>query len=315
MTHFLIVKKRALGDSIMGLSSVRYLKSIHPDWKITYAVPRWIYPLYQEVQTAADAIIPIDGLAAYLFKIFQLRPDIIHEMHQSGGTRKIHTLYATFKRISYTFHNHHQQKAGKIKDQGKPIAAIQRDLNGVHAFWGENSTPNYLAHPPQIKILNPKKIKRVIIGAVATRQTKMWPLSFVRELATSLQAQNIEVAIPIGPTDHTIKNQLADLPLIQIPLPQLPRFFSEAALYIGNDTGIKHLAVAVGIPTLTFFGPENPSEWHPYDQNRHPYFFQEKLECRTRTAHYCALSTCDSMICLNQFSAKAVEQKILSMLA
>tara|TARA_R110000868_G_scaffold237486_3_gene492033 strand:- start:1958 stop:2857 length:900 start_codon:yes stop_codon:yes gene_type:complete len=298
----------------MGLSSVQYLKSIHPTWKITYAVPAWVYPLYRDVQTGADQIIPIGGALDFFSKLLDLKPDGIHEMHQSGSSAKVLSLYSRLKNIPYTFHNHHSQEASKILDQGKPKAAIQRDLDGVYAFWGKGERPDHLNFPPVIKVAGDKK-KRIILGVVATRETKMWPLEFYRELASKLLAKGFEVAIPLGPADHSIEAALQNLPIIKLPLHKLPKDFSESALYVGNDTGIKHLAVAVGLPTLTFYGPENPSEWHPYDEQAHPYFFKEGLECRTRTSHYCALASCDSMICLNQFGPEMVYQKILEMVS
>lgn len=311
MTQFLFVKKRALGDSIMGLSALQYLKEIRPHWHITYAVPAWIYPLYKNVKTAADQIIPINGTLDFYQRILEVYPNAIHEMHQSGSSEKLLRVYSFFKSIPYTFHNHHFQGHSKIIDQGKPIAAIQRDLNGVYAFWGKGELPNYLDYTPKILCKKTNKKNRIIIGAVATRETKMWPLPFVRSLTQLLQQKGYEVSIPVGPGDKKAKHELNDLPLVEIPLSELADYFNESLLYVGNDTGIKHLAVAVGIPSLTFFGPENPSEWHPY---KDPYLFIEDLECRTRTAHYCPLSTCDSMICLNQFSPQMVFEKIMTML-
>ncbi|HNT87980.1 MAG TPA: glycosyltransferase family 9 protein, partial [Candidatus Hydrogenedentes bacterium] len=36
-----------------------------------------------------------------------------------------------------------------------------------------------------------------------------------------------------------------------------------ARLYIGNDSGITHLAAAVGCPTVAVFGPTDPTVWAP----------------------------------------------------
>ncbi len=40
-----------------------------------------------------------------------------------------------------------------------------------------------------------------------------------------------------------------------------------ARLYIGNDSGITHLAAAIGIPTLALFGPTSPATWAPRGPN------------------------------------------------
>lgn len=315
MKRILVVKKRALGDSIMGLSALQYLKELYPDALISYAIPKWMIGLYDNVETAADEIIPIESNLSFYSKLLELRPDMIHELHQSGSSAKVLSLYSFFKNIPYTFHNHHSTKESPIKDQGKPKAAIQRDLDGVAAFYPSNRYPNFLAYPPKMKVEAVQKQKRIILGVVATRQTKMWPLGFYKDLCRMLEQKGFEVIIPLGPGDQNIQKNLVGFPTMQIPLKQLAKVFSESALYVGNDTGIKHLAVAVGTPSLTFFGPENPSEWHPYDSSLHPYFFKEGLECRTLKAHYCALSTCDSMICLNQFTPEMTYQKVLEMVS
>jgi ADP-heptose:LPS heptosyltransferase len=41
-----------------------------------------------------------------------------------------------------------------------------------------------------------------------------------------------------------------------------------ARLYVGNDSGITHLAAAVGVPVLAMFGPaSDPSTWAPRGEN------------------------------------------------
>ncbi len=315
MSHLLIVKKRALGDSIMGLSALQYLKKLNPNLKITYAIPAWMTPLYQDVQTAADQIIPIKNSLDFFSKLLELKPDAIHEMHQSGSTGKLLSFYSKIKNIPYTFHNHHSKASSSVKDQGMPKAAIQRDLDGIAAFYRSGEYPHFLDFEPRIITKPNNKQKKIILGVVATRETKMWPLGFYKDLCRMLELKGFEVIIPLGPADQSMAKAFKEFPITNISLKELPIVFSESALYIGNDTGIKHLAVAVGLPTLTFFGPENPSEWHPYDNQKHPFFFKEGLECRTRTAHYCGLSICDSMICLNQFTPEMVYQKVLGMVS
>jgi heptosyltransferase-3 len=47
----------------------------------------------------------------------------------------------------------------------------------------------------------------------------------------------------------------------------LARWLAGAALYIGNDSGITHLAAAVGIPVIALFGPASPDIWAPRGPN------------------------------------------------
>lgn len=323
----MLVKNRALGDSIMGLSAVQYLKLLYPESTIIYAVPQWIAPLYSESITAADSVYPL-RLTSFsdILKLYKdlkrLKVDHIHEMHQSGRGSKFFAWISLLQGIRYTAHNHHLKNETGVVDQGKILPLIQRDLDGVFSFLGKGERPHYLHFPP---ILTPKekinKTPMIIMGVVATRSTKMWPLEHYLELASLIFEKfpqyNIVIPLSKGHDDKKIKEKLcllglpSNVSIVEWDLSYLPTAFGQAAFYIGNDTGLKHLAVAVGIKTFTFFGPEPANEWHPYDRNIHPYFYLEDLSCRTRAGHYCGLSVCDLndddfMHCLKYFGAKKI---------
>ena len=330
LSNILLVKNRALGDSVMGLSSVTYTRALYPKANIIYAVPQWVAPLYKNVATAADSIYPLSLKSLKdLFKTYQdlrkLKVDHIHEMHQSGRGAKAFKLIAFLMGIKYTAHNHHLKEGGEVLDQGLIKPLIQRDLDGVYSFLGEKEIPTFLDYPPKMNVINSNAKKaRIIFGVVATRLTKMWPLENYIALAKlmALAFPEFEVVIPLSKSadDERIKNVLEALGLpsntsiVHIPLAELPKFFEESAFYIGNDTGLKHIAVAVDLKSYTLFGPEPANEWHPYDSKKHPYFYVEELACRTRVHHYCGLSVCDLkdeyMQCLKLFTPQKVMEAI-----
>ena len=99
---------------------------------------------------------------------------------------------------------------------------------------------------------------------------------------------------------------------VQLGLDDLTRALEGSLCYVGNDTGIKHVCLALGMPTVTLFGPDEPSEWHPYDTALHPVFFEQDVSCRYRDNYYCSLSDCKSMLCLNQFSPHMVLKEVLA---
>ena len=49
----------------------------------------------------------------------------------------------------------------------------------------------------------------------------------------------------------------------QLSLPQAAACLARAALYVGNDSGLMHLAAAAGAPTLGLFGPTPAAEYGP----------------------------------------------------
>ncbi|MCR9204659.1 MAG: hypothetical protein NXH75_08790, partial [Halobacteriovoraceae bacterium] len=312
-------------DSVMGLSTLQYLKSLYPDTHLIYTLPRWITPLYENVETAADEILPLEWKTAgdWWKSYRQLKEKNINtvlELFQSGRTAKFFSLWEKLGGPKYYFHNHHE-KGGPVHDQGVIKSNIQRDLDGAWTFFSKsNQPPSFLEFPPIMKLKGQKKIElknQIILGIVATRETKMWPLDYYGKLTHLLKEkypQN-KIVIPLGPGDQRIKDEIQksmhpECEFLQGPLSELPLTLSGSKQYIGNDTGLKHICVALGVPTFTLFGPEPPTEWHPYSLENHPLYFREPLECRTRVAHYCGLSTCDSMICLNEFKPENLLEKI-----
>jgi len=314
----LVVKNRAMGDSIIGLSTLQYLRQIHPDTLLIYGVPSWVAPLYNNVETAADIIVPIKLKSLHdFYKLWKLlrsyKVDQVLELFQSGRTQKFFTLWRMLGGPKYNFHNHHKA-SGDVFDQGVIKANIQRDIDGAWSFLdkSQSNPPSHLNYPPFMKVKeysSPLK-KQIILGVVATRETKMWPLEYYIDFVKKFLKEftDYSILIPLGPGDQKIKDTLHSLEskrcfFVEESLESLPKILAHSSLYLGNDTGLKHICVSLGIPTFTLFGPEPPTEWHPYDTKKHSFYYRENLECRTRKAHYCGLSVCDSMICLNEFKA------------
>jgi len=63
---------------------------------------------------------------------------------------------------------------------------------------------------------------------------------------------------------------VAALPLVidvagRLDFAQLSELLARAALYVGPDTSVTHLAAAAGTPVVALFGPTNPLRWGPID--------------------------------------------------
>jgi heptosyltransferase III len=52
-------------------------------------------------------------------------------------------------------------------------------------------------------------------------------------------------------------------PAINLPLTLLAQMLSQCGLFLGHDSGISHLAAALGIPAMVLWGPTNPNIWRP----------------------------------------------------
>ena len=102
---------------------------------------------------------------------------------------------------------------------------------------------------------------------------KSWTAEGWGQMAQALAAEGLRVIIAGGasPEERTFVQSL--LPAMpenvmnlagKIDLATLGCLISQAALYVGTDTAVTHMAAASGIPTVALFGPSNPVKWGPW---------------------------------------------------
>ena len=90
---------------------------------------------------------------------------------------------------------------------------------------------------------------------------KNWPMERWQELCGRLTGPLLVIT---GEADQPLHCDRADLVRAHSwPLPTLAAALREASLYIGHDTGVSHLAAAVGTPCALLFGPTEPAIWAP----------------------------------------------------
>jgi heptosyltransferase-3 len=94
----------------------------------------------------------------------------------------------------------------------------------------------------------------VVIHPFSGSVWKTWPESQYRKLALKLKCQ---VEWTAGPEEEWPEATRFE------NLAELAGWIAGARLYIGNDSGIAHLAAATGVPTLALFGPSPPQIWAP----------------------------------------------------
>jgi len=93
---------------------------------------------------------------------------------------------------------------------------------------------------------------------------KNWPAERFAELAGRERAPWLLVQ---GPADDAAAAVLATVPgavvARDLPLRTLAALLARAGAYVGNDSGITHLAAAAGAPTVALFGATDPKLWAP----------------------------------------------------
>jgi ADP-heptose:LPS heptosyltransferase len=103
--------------------------------------------------------------------------------------------------------------------------------------------------------------------------TKRWPTEgFAAVAETLVKTAGLDVVVHDGPADHAAVAALRArltvpaFTLTDVPLPALAGALTHVALWIGNDSGVSHLAAAVGAPTLVLFAEANLA-WRPWAEH------------------------------------------------
>jgi len=113
----------------------------------------------------------------------------------------------------------------------------------------------------------------LIIHPGSGSPTKNWPVSYFAEVIKTFSS--LRLGIILGPADEKVGDKLFSLLkgenlnmsiLKGLSLPDLAKEMRNARLFLGNDSGISHLAAALNIPTLVIFGPTDPQRWRPWGE-------------------------------------------------
>ena len=95
--------------------------------------------------------------------------------------------------------------------------------------------------------------------------TKNWPLDRFVDLARET-ASLVKPIVVLGPAETGIARHFREAQvetLEDLDLPTVAALANLAGAFVGNDSGVSHLAAAAGCPGVVLFGPSDPARWHP----------------------------------------------------
>lgn len=102
---------------------------------------------------------------------------------------------------------------------------------------------------------------------------KLWPLEGWTRVIAWAAREGVPGVLICGPAEEErrigpLLNTLGPAwkVLRNAPLPELAAILARCEVFVGHDSGITHLAAAVGIRTLALFGPTDPLVWGPRSQ-------------------------------------------------
>lgn len=159
---------------------------------------------------------------------------------------------------------------GKILNAFAPVREVRVFAGLPPRGWRRHASEYYAAQlgfedlPPLVlPFVADDEAHDVLIHPGSGGAWKNWPLDMFAEVADALNAIGRTIEWIRGPAELELRYPKQARILEVSSVVTLARQLSNAKLYIGNDSGITHLAAACGCRTVAVFGATNANVWAP----------------------------------------------------
>jgi len=282
VTDVLVVRPSSLGDIVYALAIASDIRRAHPQCAIDWVAERAFVPL---VATCPDvrrtipfalrtwrraplALATWREIGAFGRDLRSVRYDAVLDLQEqvkgAAIARAARGVRHGFDRVSIREPlatlgddvHHHVPRELHFAERCRRLAAaaLRYEVEGPPRW-------NFRA-PPGVSV--PER-PYVVVLHMTSRAAKSWPDSSFRAVVERLDASGYAGVIPWGSADEQARsNRIADgVPGAIVPpwmeLSHVASLLARAALAIGVDTGLTHLAAALGTPTIAIFTVTDPA--------------------------------------------------------
>lgn len=290
--RILLVRPCCIGDVVLATAALTALRRAYPKAHITWAVGGWsreaveMHPMLDDILDTGPAAMPVRSpadmrrfaaqvhagnydLAVSLVRspLMSMALYLARVPHRagidSGGRGFAYTVRAPADPIIP------RHEAEIYLDV---VRALGVDTDGIYA--------NIPVRDDDREAVRGLAIKRpyVVIhpgggsNPGMRMDAKRWPPANFAALANRLASRlNAGVVLVSGPHDRPIVAQVQSALMVRasayagtLTFGQIAALAAESLVYIGNDTGLTHLAAAAGARTAMIFGPSDPLRYAPF---------------------------------------------------
>jgi heptosyltransferase III len=152
-----------------------------------------------------------------------------------------------------------------------------------------------------------------LLHPAAAFESKQWDVHNFARVAEDLAGRGLTImalaaANESSVVDDLIKNSSAQIDaLTNLSLPEVTALATRARLFVGNDSGIAHIAAAVGAPSVVIFGSSNVAHWRPW-ATAPAEVVREEMPCAPCPGYTCA--EFDAPECIRRVSVERVTAAI-----
>jgi heptosyltransferase-1 len=279
--RFLLVKTSSLGDVIHNLPVVTDLRRQYPECKIDWVVEEGIADIAR-MHSGVRRVIPV-ALRRWRKSLFAgstwqemcafraaLQEEAYDLVIDTQGLLKsaLITHMARGRRCGYSASSAREPLAARFYDAAfevpRDFHAVERNrrLAALAAGYIAPTTLDYGIAVPPAPTHN--QVSAVLLTATS-RDDKLWPQDRWIAAGRALNEHGLACLLPAGSaTERKRAMQIAQaipgaVALPPLSLPELAAQMADARIVIGVDTGLVHLAAALGRPTLALFCASDPA--------------------------------------------------------
>lgn len=254
----LFVTSNRLGDAVLSTGLLDHLIRVHPDARITVVCGPVAEGVFARMPNRERTIVlskqkwGLHWLPLWAETAVHLW-DLVIDIRGSALSWLVPTRHrATFRRLEGT----KVAQIGAILGLSPPPSPVA---------WTSQSDRDTIA-----KLL-PENRPIIVLAPTANWGPKVWPADRFADAFRSIATPDTVPVVLGGPgeAEHAMAAPLlAALPQAidlvgRLTLPEVVACLQRAGLFIGNDSGLMHLAAAAGAPTMGLFGPTDAATYAP----------------------------------------------------
>ncbi len=289
-------------------------------------------PCIDEFILANDTILYKGNLLNRLGELFRIvlrlrkySPDLAFVMHRAWQFNVLAYLVGIPRRIGFARGNEGMMLTDSVspksgQNERESYLDLLRLLNSQvkyeRTFYyysddDKNFLPDFLkqhevSEQTPVLAIVPGGGQNVAQGLMATRR---WPADRYIELAKHIKNDyGGKIFLVGGPGDREVAQNIAlkspnCADATHLSLGQMASLFERCLAVIGNDCGPIHIATAMQKPTISLYGPTDPTQWASPDS--HNTILYKKVEC-SPCFHHGKFPDCDHLSCLTSIEVSEV---------
>ena len=310
--RILIVRLRSIGDTVLTTPSLYALRRFLPNARIDILLEDWVAPVLESFEHIDNVITLQRGSAAARFQVVrELRAaqyDVVYNLH--GGTTATLLTRASGARHRVGF-AHYQY--GRLHNHLAPSSLLLWGTAKAHsveqqlALLGWTGVPVSDRPPTHLNVSDAAaasiseklqaagleaSVPFAMVHPAAAFETKQWATEKFARIVEDLAVRGLATVALAAPSEAQLVEKLKAnsaagvVGLTDLSLPEVTALAARSRLFVGNDSGIAHIAAAVGAPAVVIFGSSNMAHWKPWATAPAEIVFEE-MECQPCHGYFC----------------------------